>query len=330
MPNARPFSTSLEEKARQLGWTPERFREWLRAQGYTDTDIEEAFSPTALRAIVEPSVKRLTPRAAAELGWPPSQLESRITMEVENADTVECHVELPAKAAGKHMLSVPAGFLFFANKVVRAVANGLLKGQGPPIPRAEEEAAMLLRAYYGHHKPLQQAWAIQPYQLGTQQQYLIAFLSGHIREAVVAHELGHIVYDLGRKTNPTVEKLREALVPLLGGSIKKRWIDRVPLLNRGGKRERWIEEVAADFLALQFLGRPEGDETAPCHGLMVLLFIIEMLELCSGRDVYARGSHPPSSARRGFLLISFPWLAKNPALAAVDTTCRHIVRLAEC
>jgi len=332
MPKSPPFSASLDEKARKLGWTPDQFRDWLRAQGYTDKDIEDAFSPVALRAIVQPAVDRLLPKAAALLGWSPSQLESRISIEVQNTDTVECHVALPAGAAGKHVLRVPAGFLFFANKVVWGLANGLLKGQSPPIPLAEEEAAMLLQALYGRGRlGKQEAWTLQPYQLTTQQRLTIAFLSGYIRDAAVAHELGHIVYELGGATSPTVQELRAALVLLLKG-FKKRWYDHLPPFNRRAERrkQRWNEEFAADHLAVWILGRPDGGELAPSHGLIMLLLVIEMLEWCSGKSIHRHAGHPPSSARRGLLWTAFPWLANNSALPLLDDICRGIARRAGC
>lgn len=309
----QPFATSLEHKARQLGWTADELRRWLHAQSYTDGDIEAAFSPAALGGIVQPSVARLLPNAAMALGWPVKKLARRVTLDVVNADDVACHVHLHEWRWGKHKLRVYAGFLFFANKVVRALANGLLGGAAPPIPRAEQEAAMLLRAFY-RSVPLPGAWAIAPYKLNSQQENLIAFLSGFIREAAVAHELGHIVYTLGRGRSEIIRKLEAAFTALKNPSWGK----------------DWPEEFTADFLGVKFLKQPAGNELASAHGMMFLLFIIEMLEQCATKPTAAPGSHPPSSARRGLLLTLFPWLADGSALAATDATCQRIVRLACC
>ncbi len=306
------FASSLSQKARQLDWTADELRRWLLAQGYTERDIQAAFSRSALRAIVQPTVSHLLPKAAAVLGWPTDRLARRISLKVVNADDVDCHVHLNAWAYGKHKLRLFAGFLFFANKVVRALANGLLVGVAPPIPRAEEDVALLLRAFYGG-VPLPGAWAITPYRLTSQQEHVIAFLSGFVREAAIAHELGHIVFALGHRSGPLLT-LKEALTVLQN----PKW------------GETWLEEIAADFLALKLLQQPSGGELASAHGLMVLLFIIEMLERCGTAPMPTPGTHPPASARRGFLFQFYPWLGNASALATVDATCRTIVRLAHC
>jgi hypothetical protein len=310
---SQPFATNLEQKARQLGWTADKLRQWLYAQGYTEREIEATFSPTALSAIVEPSMARLLPKAAVALGWSVKDLAKRITLDVVNADDVACHVHLHNRKWGKHKLRVYAGFLFFANKVIRALANGLLEDAAPPIPHAEEEAAMLLRAFYTS-APLPGAWSIAPYKLRPQQEYLIAFLSGYVREAALAHELGHIVYALGHRDSENVRKIAESFTTLQNA----KW----------GKD--WPEEFAADFLGVTFLGRPTENELSSAHGMMILLFIIELLEMCGTKVTGGPTSHPPCSARRGLLLMPFPWLANASALDTVDATCRRILQLAQC
>jgi hypothetical protein len=310
-----PFATNLKQKARQLGWSADQLRTWLHAQGYTDKDIESTFSPTALRSIVEPSVTRLLPKAAKAIGISPSELARQFTLEVVNADDVACYAHLkPGKwKFGKHKLQVYAGFLFFANKMIYALANGLLQGEASPIPRAEEEAAMLLRAFY-QSVPLPGAWSIAPYKLNTQQQYLIAFLSGYVRDAAISHELGHIVYALGYDRNENIRQIGDAFTALKN----PKW----------GKD--WPEEFTADFLAVKFLQEPTGNELASAHGMMILLFIIEMLERCATRQTSGPATHPPCSARRGLLFTAFPWLAHGPTLVSVDATCQRVIELAQC
>jgi len=305
-----PFANSLEHKAQQLGWTAHEFRLWLTSQGYTDADIEAAFSPASLRHIVEAPVSRLLPRAALAIERPTEKLARRVRIDVVNADDVECHVDLD-RWKWKKRLRVYAGFLFFGNKVVRALANGLLAGAAPPVPRAEEEAAMLLRAFYSGHVPLRSAWAITPYKLSPQQEYVIAFLSGYLRDAAIAHELGHIAYALGGRCRQVME-LREALTAL-----------RTP---EWGKH--WVDELAADLLAAKLLDQPTGGELASAHGLIIALLIIEMMERCRGRPAAAPSSHPPSSVRRGLLFMTFPSLARASALNTMDATCQKIFQLA--